>query len=1547
MVTLLASSCSAGLKATVEGKPNAANSAINPGHAIDPQRGPAPGAPAIEGTTPADAITATTPPWLVDAPEDLIGEVSLLDDLPLIGDSQPTLSFNSASVDGTGKYRIELVPLDLSVSLTTQIQELSRIFEVELGAHERRAFKLPTPLADGKWRALISEKNPDGTYSEPQSTSFEVDAEEPGAFDFDPVVSGRRSGQDILISWGMSLGSSQFQAALFPGGGASSCTGSPVRRARGTNRSWTLSGLPEGTYRVCVFAGDRSGRLVPATQQEVVFVVDRTPPSLTIAPTATQRLRARDWPVTFDVVFSEAPALISLAADDFTQDGSATGIVWEIHSTADPSVFHLKAVSGSSTEGLTILPKIGAGRFTDLTGISNHAGAVASQAVFFDQTPPQAPTSFVATGSDGEAVLTWIKGSDASGTVIVRRKDVAVAWIPASGSDYSVGSISSMGEQIVYVGTGLTETVDSLANEAPYHFAAFAVDEAGNYSNAAVTTVTPSKPGAWLVGGSVADMVEHGGKLYLGGQFQQIGPATGSGVVVSRDHLTPECESSLRISGSVMTSIPDGVGGWFVAGEFETVNGIPRRNLIRINSHCDLHPFDARVVGGVVKALVRDGSRLFAGGAFTGIGGVAQPFLAALDPDTGAVVGFNGAGPTHSVEALAIHAGRLIVSGSSYFNGIPLGGAAIFRSDTGAPYCPNPKTILTNGAVLAAAPDGAGGWFIGGQFTAIGTFERRSLAHIDSSCQVTSWQADATSVYQMTAAVKGLFLNSGRLYLWGDFTHVGGTVRKGLAAIDATTAVLHSWDPSPSSIVYTMDASTDQVFIGGQFKTIGGQARECIASFNKNDLSISAWQPTIRSGAFCAKVWDLDVEGNLVYLAGQFSTVNSVTRNSFAVVNKDTGALDALNVTLTPTSINHYLKSIEVHDGKIYISGLFDFVNGTGRPGWAMLNASDGSLVAVNPAFDASMSGFVSDGSASYYWGNFTTAVGQSRHHLAKINEAAGTLDSWDSAVVSGSTGFIKLSGSQVFAGGYIHAVSSPETSPRKVISLYNLTTYQPDPLDIDCDGATPTLVVYDDTLFTGGEELGCTTNDSRFGLFGVDLNTGVVDESYPVITSGWINAAVVQGGRLFVGGEFSDLGGQVRYGAGALDLTSKQVTSWDPLLNSANNDTVYSIAVDDENHIWLGGSISKSNGQVRANLAIVDSLTGGAVIGDATPPAGGRVKSIVPAGRAVFIGGEFGTFGGVARSNLAAIDLATGRPDSWRPDPDHVISAMAVYGDKLYTGGSFSTIAGAARDKLAAFDLPGQTINAWNPGPIATGGPGVAIYDMVANSNGVFAVGMFGTVNGTARVNMAAFALNDGTLLSWAPATNAFAPVHYIEDTGTDLVIAGNFGAVNGTTRSGIAKVNYSTGALISGWNPGGGLHTYNASFLVSGSDLIVGRNSSTTIGGQARGSMAILDLTAGTALPFNPAPTGYVSGLWADGSNVLAAGRYEEIGGVYRSGFALLDRTSGAATSWQTPLNGNPTKVLKSGAKFYIGCASCQANDHILGGFIVLDAATGAISP
>lgn len=129
----------------------------------------------------------------------------------------------------------------------------------------------------------------------------------------------------------------------------------------------------------------------------------------------------------------------------------------------------------------------------------------------------------------------------------------------------------------------------------------------------------------------------------------------------------------------------------------------------------------------------------------------------------------------------------------------------------------------TNGSVRALASDGSSLW-VGGSYTTIGGQQRSRLAAVDGTTGAlrTQFRADADS------HVYGLDLRAGRLFVSGAFRTLGGVERNLTAAVDPDQGdVDPQWVPAPDNTVLAVraDPTGDVVYLAGDFTSVGGQSR--------------------------------------------------------------------------------------------------------------------------------------------------------------------------------------------------------------------------------------------------------------------------------------------------------------------------------------------------------------------------------------------------------------------------------------------------------------------------------------------------------------------------------------------------------------------------------------------------------------------------------------------------------------------------------------------------------------------------------------------------
>jgi hypothetical protein len=281
----------------------------------------------------------------------------------------------------------------------------------------------------------------------------------------------------------------------------------------------------------------------------------------------------------------------------------------------------------------------------------------------------------------------------------------------------------------------------------------------------------------------------------------------------------------------------------------------------------------------------------------------------------------------------------------------------------------------------------------------------------------------------------------------------------------------------------------------------------------------------------------------------------------------------------------------------------------------------------------------------------------------------------------------------------------------------------------------------------------------------------------------------------VYVGGSFGMYNALPRNGLAAFDLQAHTITGWNPQFDSTSNVAVAALAHSD-GVIYAGGGFSAASGNAR-NLAAFDGATGAAT--DWMPQVSGDIAALVINETSIYAGGSFTNISGTARTNLASFDrLKTNALSDWNPAPNGRVSALALDATTLYAGGAFTTISGQPRRRIASFDSATNSLSAW--APEATGTSTSSILAIAPAGDRIYLGGLFLSIGGQFRTNIAAVDTTTGSALDWNPNVNN--AVWAIAPFGTNIYLGGDFSAVSGQPHASVVAVSSETG-LPSAWSP------------------------------------------------------------------------------------------------------------------------------------------------
>ena len=257
--------------------------------------------------------------------------------------------------------------------------------------------------------------------------------------------------------------------------------------------------------------------------------------------------------------------------------------------------------------------------------------------------------------------------------------------------------------------------------------------------------------------------------------------------------------------------------------------------------------------------------------------------------------------------------------------------------------------------------DGSGGWFIGGEFSAVGDVARSNLAHIRADGTL-----DPAFAPQADQPVRALVLNGTTLYVGGSFTQIKGLPRNRLAAVNATTAAVLPWDPNVTGHIFP-SVGDRMVFAGGSFYYTGLQWTGIVVGVVMGVLFSAAM---VLAGS-------LEPSGGPTAAGSQMYTLDQI----YDLINN--GTIVEKKATFTEPGSGPTAPTMHTLDDIYNLVGLRAPVPKTGQTPAVPLNpapsGSDGALQKgiswPNPRFTDNGNGTVTDNLTGLIWLRDTNCV--------------------------------------------------------------------------------------------------------------------------------------------------------------------------------------------------------------------------------------------------------------------------------------------------------------------------------------------------------------------------------------------------------------------------------------------------------------------------------------------------------------------------------------------------------------------------------------------
>ena len=369
-------------------------------------------------------------------------------------------------------------------------------------------------------------------------------------------------------------------------------------------------------------------------------------------------------------------------------------------------------------------------------------------------------------------------------------------------------------------------------------------------------TISQMPDDTWMTNGKVYSVIRHGEYIYVGGKFTRVRSAVSGGQSFAATNLarfdadtgvgdptwTPDVTGE-NMTVTTVYALAAADGKIWVGGKFGAVNGIARRNLAAVSPDTGVvDPSVDDVVGtetSMVRAMVASSQKVYIGGAFGAVDGKGRRNIAAINPVTGNLDLTWKPKVDKLVWSLAFS-------------------------------CDNAQVFAGGKFLNASGSDGV--------FST-----RQYIARFDaSSGALHPWAVPPESFQNTSEVASDLAVTCERI----TSGFLGPNYLRSFRLDDGNTGSV-VWEYKTGGEVQTATMlGPNKVVVGGHFSQLkDGVKRTRIGMINLSDGSVDpSWAPAIqgKDGGAAIGPWDLLVDENHVYVGGGFYEVGGLVRTHFA-----------------------------------------------------------------------------------------------------------------------------------------------------------------------------------------------------------------------------------------------------------------------------------------------------------------------------------------------------------------------------------------------------------------------------------------------------------------------------------------------------------------------------------------------------------------------------------------------------------------------------------------------------------------------------------------
>jgi hypothetical protein len=304
------------------------------------------------------------------------------------------------------------------------------------------------------------------------------------------------------------------------------------------------------------------------------------------------------------------------------------------------------------------------------------------------------------------------------------------------------------------------------------------------------------------------------------------------------------------------------------------------------------------------------------------------------------------------------------------------------------------------------------------------------------------------------------------------------------------------WNPGANSPINSIKKNGNDLFIAGKFTSVNSQARKLVAKVNNTTGAVGSWIPQVpellpfTDMSVVNEVYSIESYQNKLLVGGWFSDYLNSGKSYLMALDVNTGYID----TLFPNS-DSYVYTISTNtNNRIYVGGRFLSAGGITLRDLVQIDLATKRPTRWRPSTDWKVLSLKVKDSILYVGGNFESINEQPRYGLASFNISDRSLTNWSpvfyhsASLTSDYVYNIEVSDDNLYVSGVFTQIDS---QPRSTIAAFDqltggLTSWSPH----FESGSIGSLNIHEDRLYVLGN-FGLVNGQSRPSICSFDDITG------------------------------------------------------------------------------------------------------------------------------------------------------------------------------------------------------------------------------------------------------------------------------------------------------------------------------------------------------------------------------------------------------------------------------------------------------------------------